>query len=39
MKLSVINIKIYEIRGQSVILDFDLAALHGYGDKNVKPNY
>jgi hypothetical protein len=29
MKLAIIQQKIYEIRGQNVMLDFDLAALYG----------
>lgn len=34
MELQIIQNKIYEIRGQKVMLDFDLAALYGVKQVN-----
>ena len=36
MELSLIQNKIYEIRGQRVMLDFDLAELYGTETKRLK---
>lgn len=36
MELQVIQNKIYEIRGQKVMLDFDLAELYGSETKRLK---
>ena len=33
MELKIIQNKIHEIRGQRVMLDFDLAEMYGVGDK------
>ena len=36
MELQVIQNKIYEVRGQKVMLDFDLAELYGSETKRLK---
>ena len=36
MELNIIKSKIYEIRGQKVMLDFDLAELYGIPTKALK---
>ena len=36
MELQIIQNKIYEVRGQRVMLDFDLAEMYGVETKNLK---